>query len=47
MMIQWHRLERIQVAESTPTSGTSITSRFWKDEELVSPLKEALALFVG
>ncbi len=47
MMIQWHRLERIQVAENTKDQGTIITSRFWKDEELVSPLREALGLFVG
>jgi predicted ATPase len=47
MMIQWHRLDRIQVADNTVGQGTTITSRFWKDEEMVSPLKEALGLFVG
>lgn len=47
MMIQWHRLERILVADNSKTKGTSITTRFWKDEELVSPLREALGLFVG
>lgn len=47
MMIQWHRLERLLVANNSKSKGTSITTRFWKDEELVSPLREALGLFVG
>lgn len=47
MMIQWHRLERILVADNSKAKGTLITTRFWKDEELVSPLREALGLFVG
>lgn len=47
MMIQWQRLERILVADNDSELGTTITSRFWTDEELVSPLKEALGLFIG
>ena len=52
MMIPWHRLERIFVVENfdgskTDERGTKIHKRFWQDEELRSPLREALALFVG
>lgn len=51
MMMPWHRLERIFVVENTNQvdneKGTVIHKRFWKDEELKSPLREALALFVG
>lgn len=52
MMIPWHRLERIFVVENLQGNdergvGTVVHKRFWQDNELSSPLKEALALFVG
>ncbi|MCW5878103.1 MAG: AAA family ATPase [Anaerolineales bacterium] len=52
MMMPWQRLERIYVVENVQDgpnkeNGTVVHKRFWKDEELSSPLREALALFVG
>ena len=48
VMIQWHRLERIFVVENrNKDQGTTIHSRFWRDGELESPIKELLGLFVG
>jgi predicted ATPase len=48
VMIQWHRLERIFVVENTNKKlGTVIHSRFWKDGDFESPIKELLGLFVG
>ena len=47
MMIPWHKLERIFLVENIKESGTTIPDRLWKDNELESPLREALALFVG
>ncbi len=47
MMIQWHRLERIYLVENDPKDGTKILERLWKDEEIESPLREALSLFIG
>ncbi|NQS88947.1 AAA family ATPase [Patescibacteria group bacterium] len=48
VMIQWHRLERIFVVENCDKErGTIIHSRFWKDSDLESPIKELLGLFVG
>lgn len=47
MMIPWHRLERILVAENNKGSGTILSEKIWKDSEVISPLREALGLFVG
>jgi len=48
VMIQWHRPERIFVVENRDKErGTTIHTRFWKDEDLESPIKELLGLFVG
>lgn len=47
MMIPWDKLERIFLVENIKKQGTKIPDRLWKDEELESPLREALALFVG
>lgn len=56
MMLPWHRIERIFVVEN-PTiyektekedrSGTIVHNRIWKDNQLISPLREALGLIIG
>lgn len=47
MMIQWHKLERIFLVENDNKTGTVIAEKLWKDEEVESPLREALSLFIG
>lgn len=52
MMIPWHRIERIHVSENAKDnegtiSGTIIHNRLWKDDVLVSPLRETLGLILG
>lgn len=51
---QWHRLERTYVVMNAKTEdnnklgvGTVIEKRFWKDDGIHPPLREALSLFLG
>ena len=47
MLVPWHRLERLFVVENDKDKGTTLHKRFWKDEVVISPLREALSSFIG
>lgn len=47
MLVPWHRLERLFVVENDKDKGTKLHKRFWKDEVVISPLREALSSFIG
>ncbi|MFA6963875.1 MAG: AAA family ATPase [Patescibacteria group bacterium] len=53
MMMQWQRLERLYVVENIEkvkgqkVYGSTLHQRFWRDSQLVSPLRQALGLFIG
>jgi len=47
MLVPWHRLERLFVVENDKVKGTTLHKRFWKDEVVISPLREALSSFIG